>query len=362
MDCNRKINSNYYCVIMAGGIGSRFWPLSRVECPKQFIDALGVGKTFIQLTYERFAQFIPKENFLVVTGDVYKSLVLEQLPMLLPSQILTEPCRRNTAPCIAYAMYKLYSVQPDATVIVTPSDQYIANEKEFISIMQKNLQYAALHTALLTIGITPSFPAVGYGYIQTELKDSCSITKVVHFKEKPDVATAMEYLASGNYYWNSGIFIWSVPVIIEAFQRYLPEVSSLFEDILCYCGTPLEQDMVNKAFLHSPNISIDYGVMEKAENVYVYCNGGLGWSDVGTWGALYELASIDANGNTMDNRLVRYTNSDGVLVKEINPKKHVFIDGLSNFLVVDTGDVLMICPRKDEKYIQNLIEGITKRR
>ena len=212
---NYDPNKNY-CIIMAGGIGSRFWPLSRVEKPKQFVDALGIGKTFIQLTYERFARFIPKENFLVMTGENYKALVLEQLPMLTSDQVLTEPCRRNTAPCIAYAMFKLWQRDPKTVAVVTPSDQYIGNEAAFSRVMRESLDFAANHPALLTVGISPTYPATGYGYIQTDPKSDELFTPVRRFKEKPDLATASTYLSEGNYYWNSGMFIWSVGAIVAS--------------------------------------------------------------------------------------------------------------------------------------------------
>ena len=225
---------------MAGGIGSRFWPLSRVEKPKQFVDALGIGKTFIQLTYERFAHFIPKENFLVMTGENYKALVLEQLPLLSPDQVLTEPCRRNTAPCIAYAMFKLRQRDPKAVAVVTPSDQYIGNEVAFSRVMHECLDFAANHPALLTVGISPTYPATGYGYIQTDPKSDELFTPVRRFKEKPDLATATTYLSEGNYYWNSGMFIWSVEAIVASLRSYLPEVASRFEAIGAAYDTPME--------------------------------------------------------------------------------------------------------------------------
>ena len=213
MEYGMLVNDHLYCVIMAGGIGSRFWPLSRVEKPKQFVDALGIGKTFIQMTYERFARFIPGTNFLVMTGEDYKELVLEQLPELHPDQVLTEPCRRSTAPCIAYAMFKLKQRDPNAVAIVTPSDQYIGNGAAFERIMRESLDYAGSHPCLLTVGISPTYPATGYGYIQTRPEAGEAFTPVCRFKEKPDLATATAYLSEGNYYWNSGMFIWSVEAI-----------------------------------------------------------------------------------------------------------------------------------------------------
>ena len=329
-----------YCVIMAGGIGSRFWPLSRVEKPKQFVDALGIGKTFIQLTYERFARFVPRENFLVMTGENYKDLVLEQLPMLSPEQVLTEPCRRNTAPCIAYAMYKLRALDPEAVAVVTPSDQYIGNEVAFERIMRDCLDFAATRSVLLTVGISPTYPATGYGYIQAHRESGQEFTPVVRFKEKPDSRTAMAYLSEGNYYW----------------KLYLPEVAGLFESVGAAYNTPMERTMVNEAFTACPAISIDYGVMEKSDKVYVRCTNDLAWSDVGSWGALYGLLEKDIRENSASGASqVSLTDSNHNLIKVTNPNKQVVIDGLSGFLVADTDDVLMICPLSDEERIKAVI-------
>lgn len=340
---------------MAGGIGSRFWPLSRAEKPKQFVDALGVGKTFIQMTYDRFARLVPKENFLVVTGEIYKELVLEQLPQLSSNQVLTEPVRRNTAPCIAYATYKLYKENPNAVVVVTPSDQYIGNEAIFESVIRRNFEYALMHDALVTIGITPSFPATGYGYIQLTNKNM-DITKVAAFKEKPTLAVAQEFLKSGSYVWNSGMFIWSLRSIRDALKAYLPDISNAFDSISQVYGTQDELHFVNAAYINSRSISIDYGVMEKADNVYVCC-ADFGWSDVGTWGSLYQqLDKNEEDGNAISAEKVIYGNISGCLIKELDANKCVVVDGLKDYIVVDTSDVLMICPRKDEEAIKRLIE------
>ena len=234
---------------MAGGIGSRFWPLSRVEKPMQFVDALGIEKTFIQLTYERFARFMPRENFLVMTGEKYKALVLEQLPMLSSDQVLTEPCRRNTAPCIAYAMFKLWQRDPKAVAVVTPADQYIGNEVAFSRVIRESLNFAANHPALLTIGISPTYPATGYGYIQADSKSEELFLPVRRFKEKPDLATAATYLSEGNYYWNSGMFIWSVEAFVASLRLYLPEVASRFESIGVAYDTPMESEFARQAFM-----------------------------------------------------------------------------------------------------------------
>lgn len=342
---------------MAGGIGSRFWPLSRVEKPKQFVDALGIGKTFIQLTYERFARFIPKENFLVMTGENYKALVLEQLPMLTPDQVLTEPCRRNTAPCIAYAMFKLRQRDPKAIAVVTPSDQYIGNEAAFSLVMRESLDFAADHPVLLTVGISPTYPATGYGYIQTDAKLDELFTPVLRFKEKPDLVTATTYLSEGNYYWNSGMFIWSVESIVESLRSYLPKVANRFESIGADYDTPVESELARQAFMDCPSISIDYGVMEKSDRVYVRRTNDLAWSDVGSWGALYGLLEKDGLENSASGAdRVNLSASRHNLIKVTNPNKRVVIDGLSGYLVADTEDVLMICPLSDENRIKWVIE------
>lgn len=341
---------------MAGGVGSRFWPLSRTEKPKQFVDALGIGKTFIQMTYDRFVRFIPKENFLVVTGEIYKELVLEQLSQLSPNQVLTEPARRNTAPCIAYATYKLYKKNPDAIVVVTPSDQYICNESVFESVICRNLKYASLHEALVTIGITPSFPATGYGYIQLADKN-VDITKVVAFKEKPMFSVAQEFLISGDYVWNSGIFIWSLKSVKNALKRYLPDIANAFDSISNVYGTKEELEIVNATYLQSRSISIDYGIMEKADNVYVSC-ADFGWSDIGTWGALYQQLNKDSNGNFLSNDDIYCSDSRGCLIKVANNHKNVVVDGLENYIVIDMDDVLMICPRESEDRLQQLIKVV----
>lgn len=357
MEYGMLVNDHLYCVIMAGGIGSRFWPLSRVEKPKQFVDALGIGKTFIQMTYERFARFIPEANFLVMTGEDYKELVLEQLPNLRPDQVLTEPCRRNTAPCIAYAMFKLKQRDPNAVAIVTPSDQYIGNETAFERIMWECLIYAGSHSCLLTVGISPTYPATGYGYIQTSPESGETFAPVSRFKEKPDLATATAYLSEGNYYWNSGMFIWSVEAITEALRRYLPEVAGRFEAIGEAYDTTWEKEMARQAFWDCPSISIDYGVMERSDRVYVRRANDLAWSDVGSWGALYGLLEKDglensaSGGDRVDLSASRHN-----LIKVTNPNKRIVIDGLSGYLVADTEDVLMICPLEDENRIKRVIE------
>ena len=352
------MNKNHYCIIMAGGIGSRFWPLSRTEKPKQFVDILGMGKTFMQMTFERFAPFIPTENFIVVTGKVYKDLVMEQLPQLTEDQILLEPARRNTAPALAYATYKLKKKNPDAVMVMTPADHFILDSKTFADVMQQSLNHAQEHNHLLTIGITPSFPSTGYGYIEVE-DTSVSFSKVTSFKEKPDYDTAVQFIEDGNYRWNSGMFVLSVKAIDEAFQNYLPIVSNLFQSVNEYYFTADEQEKVNKVFARSESISIDYGIMEKADNVYV-TSADFGWSDLGTWTSLYEQSTKDKHDNVLSGDDILATDTKNCFVKQLNPNKMVVVDGIKDLLIVDTHDVLLICDRTDEDYVKFVIDNANK--
>ena len=348
------MNKNHYCIIMAGGIGSRFWPLSRVAKPKQFVDILGVGKTFIQMTFERFASFIPAENFMVVTGEIYKDLVLDQLPQLAEDQVLLEPARRNTAPCLAYASYKLKKQNPDAVMVVTPADHLILDTKTFSDVMQQSLSHAEKHEHLLTIGITPSFPSTGYGYIEVE-DTAASFSKVKSFKEKPDYETALQFIEDGCYRWNSGMFVWSVSAINKALEKYLPVVANSFQSLDKYYYSTQEQEKVNKVYEESESISIDYGIMEKADNVYV-TSADFGWSDLGTWTSLYEQSSKDNDDNVLSGNEVMATNTENCFVKQLNQNKLVVVDGIKDLLVVDTPDVLLICDRTDENYVKKIID------
>ena len=358
MNQDMKQNKNHYCIIMAGGIGSRFWPLSRTEKPKQFVDILGVGRTFIQMTFDRFAPFIPKENFMVVTGEVYKELVLEQLPQLTEQQVLLEPARRNTAPCLAYAAYKLQKQNPNAVMVVTPADHLILDTATFSQVMQEGLQHAQENDHLLTIGITPSFPSTGYGYIDVA-DTQATFSKVAQFKEKPDYDTAVQFIQEGNYRWNSGMFIWSVKAIDAALQQHLPTVSELFRSAHQYYYTPDEQENVNKVYLASESISIDYGIMEKADNVYVR-SADFGWSDLGTWTSLYEQSTKDKHDNVLSGDDILATDTHNCLVKQLNTHKRIVIDGVKDLLVVDTHDVLLICDRTDEDHVKTVIDRATK--
>ena len=348
---------NNYCIIMAGGIGSRFWPLSKDNYPKQFLDILGTGKSFIRSTYERFSPVIPDENFLVVTNRAYKQLVLEHLPMLRPDQVLCEPARRNTAPCIAYAAYHIQSRCADANIVVTPADHLVTNETEFQRIIRLGFDFLAKQpNALMTIGIKPSRPETGYGYIQVPKQDLLpEVVKVEMFKEKPDYDTAVKFVAEGNYFWNSGIFLWTLDGIMKAFQQYLPEMVKVFEKGIYNFGTPEEQDFINDHFVDCPNISIDYGVMEKSPNTYTI-PADFGWSDIGTWGSLFTHAKKDENGNAKRGKVVSVDNKNTII--NIEEGTEAVVEGLEDYLVAYRDHSLLVCRLHDEQQIKVWIEGL----
>ena len=348
---------NNYCIIMAGGIGSRFWPLSKDNYPKQFLDILGTGKSFIRSTYERFSPVIPDENFLVVTNKAYKHLVLEHLPMLRPDQILCEPARRNTAPCIAYAAYHIQSRCADANIVVTPADHLVTNEVEFQRIIRLGFDFLTKNPqALMTIGIKPSRPETGYGYIQVPKQDSLpEVVKVERFKEKPDYDTAVQFVAEGNYFWNSGIFLWTLDGIMQAFRQYLPEMVKVFDKGIYNFGTPEEQDFINDHFVDCPNISIDYGVMEKSPNTYTI-PADFGWSDIGTWGSLFTHAKKDDNGNALRGKVVSVDNKDTII--NIEDGVEAVVEGLEDYLVAYRDHSLLVCRLHDEQQIKVWIEGL----
>ncbi|MBQ2364823.1 MAG: NTP transferase domain-containing protein [Alistipes sp.] len=348
------MNSNRYCVIMAGGIGSRFWPMSRQSQPKQFLDILGTGRSFIRHTYDRFAKIIPNENFIVVTNRRYKKQVLEHLPELKEHQVLCEPIGRNTAPCIAYAAYTLRKMNPDAEMIVSPSDHLILNENEFISVVNSSLDFIQNNSALMTIGINPTRPETGYGYIQRSSNESISPVKC--FTEKPNLEMAQAFLNCGEFLWNSGIFIWKVRDIIASFEQHLPEHSALFASIENALRTESEQEAIEQVFSECKPISIDYGIMEKADNVFVH-SGDFGWSDVGTWGSVYQLSRKDKYANAASGGTVQTYDTRNSLIS-IPKQKVAVVSGLKDYIVVDTDDVLMICPKHEEQNIKSFIEDI----
>lgn len=346
--------NNRYCVIMAGGVGTRFWPMSRQSCPKQFLDILGTGKSFIRHTYERFNTIVPNENFIVVTNRRYKELVLQHLPELSENQVLCEPIGRNTAPCIAYAAYVLKKKNPDAEMIVTPADHLILNENEFHSVLNKALDFIRDNSALMTIGITPTRPETGYGYIQrTNDKEVC---KVKCFTEKPNREMAEAFLECGEFLWNSGIFIWKLQDILAAIAQHLPEHNALFQAAADDFGTERETVAVERIFSECRPVSIDYGVMEMADNVYVI-NGDFGWSDVGTWGSLYQNLRKDRYANAYDRDRVYVYNTRNTLIS-LPKDKVAVVNGLKDYIVVDTEDALLICPMSDEQNIKSYIEEV----
>ena len=342
---------------MAGGIGSRFWPLSKDNYPKQFLDILGTGKSFIRSTYERFSPVIPDENFLVVTNKAYKQLVLEHLPMLQPDQVLCEPARRNTAPCIAYAAYHIQSRCKDANIVVTPADHLVTNEVEFQRIIRLGFDFLANNpNALMTIGIKPSRPETGYGYIQVPKQELLpEVVKVEMFKEKPDYDTAVKFVAEGNYFWNSGIFLWTLNGIMQAFKQYLPEMVEVFEKGIYNFGTPEEQDFINDHFVDCPNISIDYGVMEKSPNTFTI-PADFGWSDIGTWGSLFTHAKKDENGNAKRGKVVSVDNWNTII--NIEEGTEAVVEGLEDYLVAYRDHSLLVCKLHDEQQIKIWIEGL----
>ncbi|MBO5882689.1 MAG: mannose-1-phosphate guanylyltransferase [Alistipes sp.] len=348
------MNNNRYCVIMAGGAGTRFWPMSRQSCPKQFLDILGTGKSFIRHTYERFNTIVPNENFIVVTNMRYKELVLKHIPELQESQILCEPIGRNTAPCIAYAAHTLLKRNPDAEMIVTPADHLILNEKEFLSIVEQALDFIQHNDALMTIGITPTRPETGYGYIQRT--NDNKICKVKCFTEKPSREIAEAFLECGEFLWNSGIFIWKLKEIIAAFEKHLPEHNALFVAAADKLGTPDEHKAIEQIFSECRPISIDYGIMEMADNVHVI-NGNFGWSDLGTWGSVYQNMRKDRYANAYERKQVSAYNTRNTLIS-LPKDKIAVVNGLKDYIVVDTDDVLLICPMSDEQNIKSYIEEV----
>ena len=351
---------NNYCIIMAGGIGSRFWPLSRRAKPKQFLDILGTGTTLIQQTFERFSKFIPVENILVVTSVQYKDLVLQQLPELNESQVLQEPLRRNTAPCLAYATYKIKTINPDANLIVAPSDHLILKEEEFIRQIKNGIEFVKTQNALLTLGIKPNRPETGYGYIQIKNKADFdaldNLFKVKTFTEKPDLEMAKIFVDSGEFFWNSGIFIWSLSSIVEAFDTHLSEVSSLFEKGTKWYNTDDEVHFIAKAYSECKGISIDYGIMEKAQNVYVL-TADFGWSDLGTWGSLYENKEKDEDGNVINGDNVLTYDTKNCIVN-LSDEKVAVLHGLDGYIIAESNDTLMICKKEDEQQIKQFVTDV----
>ena len=349
---------DYHVVIMAGGIGSRFWPMSTPERPKQFIDVLGCGRTLLQLTVDRFAGIVPSHNVWVVTSTTYADTVAEQLPDVPRGNILCEPCRRNTAPCICYASWRIKAQNPHACMVVTPSDHVVLNVNEFQRVVKSSLQFASETDAIITLGMKPTRPETGYGYIQADLSNPSArnreIFRVDMFREKPNLETAEDYLRRGNCFWNAGIFVMSVPTIVNAFRVYEPGISEIFEGMLDIYGTDKEQAMVNEQFPKCESISVDYAIMEKAEEIFVF-PAEFAWSDLGTWGSLLVQSEKDAYGNALIGPDIRAYESKNCIVHATGMKR-VVVQGLDNYIVAEKDGTLLICRLQEEQRIKQFSE------
>ena len=349
------MNKNYYAVLMAGGVGSRFWPVSTTEFPKQFHDMLGTGETLIQRTFNRLSKIIPTENIFILTNERYNDLVLEQLPEAKQRQVVTEPAMRNTAPCILYAALKIKKENLDAVMVVAPSDHWIEDEAAFISNIQQSFDTCQEKDILMTLGIQPSFPNTGYGYIQYN-KETSDIKKVLQFTEKPNYENAKKFLEEGNYLWNAGIFIWSVKSIVAAFEKFQKEMSALFHKGSLIYNTEHENDFIAINYPLAENISIDYAILEKAENVYVM-PATFDWNDLGTWGSLYDkLDKTDAK-NAVVNARVLAEDASGNMIRT-SSDKIVVVDGLEDYIIVDKEEVLLIYPKKKEQDIKQILKKV----
>lgn len=345
-----------YCVITAGGVGSRLWPLSRRRIPKQFIDMFGVGRTLLQQTYDRCCKLAPRERILVITNQAYTELVREQLPDLPEDNILSEPARRNTAPCVAWAVYHIYSMDPEADVVIVPSDQLVLNEELFCESMRHGFEFVSTHEKLLCIGIRPTRPETRYGYIQQGDAGSDGFYAVKTFTEKPEAELAEVFVESGEFYWNAGIFLGNASVVVDAFRRCIPELAARFDAGVGQqvYATEQEQGFVEELYAFCPNISVEYGILEKADNVYVaVCD--FGWSDLGTWDTYYEASEGDADGNVVKaSDSLMYACKSCFVSSQVKDKL-VVLEGLEDYLVVDTDDVLLVCPKQDPSSLRKYV-------
>jgi len=339
---------------MGGGIGTRFWPFSRETRPKQFLDFFGVGRSLLQMTVDRFTKLIPIENIYIVTNQSYAELIKEQLPLLNDNQILLEPARRNTAPCIAYASYHIKACNPDANIVVTPSDHLVLKEEKFIEDVKKGLEFVKDNKTLVTMGIKPSRHEVSYGYIQSSEAKMGEFSKVKTFTEKPDIELAKIFLESGEFFWNSGMFFWNVDTIIEAIRKFLPDIATIFDNQIHVFNTVHERAFIEENFSYCPNISIDFGVMEKANNVYMLCVD-FGWADIGTWGSIFDLAKRDESNNAILNQRTLLYEAENNIIALDDKEKLAVIQGLHNFIIAESGNVLLICRKEDENRIKQYI-------
>ena len=346
------MNKNYYAILMAGGVGSRFWPVSTSEFPKQFHDMLGSGHTLIQKTFERLAKIIPVENILILTNEKYNQIVLDQLPLVKQEQVLLEPAMRNTAPCILYASLKIKKQNPNAVMVVAPSDHWIEDEDVFVQDLQRCFDFCSADNALMTLGIQPTFPNTGFGYIEFDKTATTPVKKVIQFREKPNYETAKSFIESGNFLWNGGIFIWSVQSITTAFEKFQPAMNELFLKGWTDYNTSKEASFIAANYPLAENVSIDYAILEKAQNVFVL-PASFDWNDLGTWGSLHEKLNKDANNNAVVNATVLLNNSSSNIISTAK-NKVVIIDGLQDFIIVDKDDVLLIYPKSKEQEIKGI--------
>lgn len=343
---------------MAGGVGSRFWPMSTPDYPKQFVDVMGCGRSLIQLTFDRFNGVVSPENVWVVTSASYKDIVRQQLPEIPEGNILCEPCRRNTAPCIAYVSWRIKKLNPKANIVVTPSDHIVMDIAEFQRVIKSGLSFAAETDAIVTLGMKPTRPETGYGYIQADLSASSARNKEVYrvdtFREKPDLETAQKYVAKNNFFWNAGIFLWNVSTIVNALRIYQPEISDIFESMLPIYGTEQEQAAIDERFPQCPNISVDYAILEKAEEIFVMPSS-FGWSDLGTWGSLRENSERDLNGNALIGENIKTYETSNCIIHTTQERK-VVVQGLDGYIVAEKDDVLLICKLDEEQRIKQFSE------
>ncbi len=349
-------NKNYYAILMAGGVGSRFWPVSTQNFPKQFHDMLGTGDTLIQKTFNRLAKLIPEENIFILTNERYNDLVFEQLPSVTKRQVVLEPAMRNTAPCILYASLKIQKENENAVMIVAPSDHWIEDENAFSNNVQTAFDYCESNDALMTLGITPTFPNTGYGYIEYNKSSEEDIKPVNQFREKPDYETAKSFLVQGNFLWNAGIFMWSAKSVVAAFQRNQPELYQLFESGYNVYNTEFEDDFIKDNYPKAENISVDYALMEKSNNVYVI-PATFDWNDLGTWGSLYDKLDKDTNDNAIVNAKVLAEDASGNMIRS-KKDKIVVVDGLKDYIIVDKDEVLLIFPKAKEQDIKKVLQNV----
>ena len=348
--------NNYYAVIMAGGVGSRFWPVSTSEYPKQFHDMLGTGQTLLQRTYSRMQKFIPQENILILTNERYKEIVEEQIPNILPKNLVLEPCMRNTAPCILYASMKINKRNPKAVMIVAPSDAWIEDEKAFMHNVISCFNAAQRDNNILTLGIVPTFPNTGYGYIQYEKTEESLIRKVLQFREKPDYETAKDFLKQGNFLWNAGIFVWSAQTVLNAYKNYQPAMYDLFEKGEEVYNTENEVDFIVQTYPQAENISVDYAILEPSSNIYVL-PANFDWNDLGSWGSLHEKSPKDELKNAVINARVLLKDAENNIIRT-ETETCVVIEGLKNYIVVDKEDVLLIYPKEKEQNIKEIVNEV----